>query len=99
MAFGNAGFVVKNGTSQQQKVDLIVMQKIIVEITTSLIEEAFKTGYSMEKMVVSKGLPTDAKLKEVRVNIRGNIEFTFISEKTNGEEKKIAIEVTTLRDA
>ena len=69
-----------------------------MEITAILVEEGFRTGNILKHTVVNKGLPGDAKLINAKLNSYGNLELRFESEKQEGDEKHIYVELTTMTD-
>jgi hypothetical protein len=75
------------------------MRILTLEISSNLIEEGFATGNVVKHTVITKGLPTDAKLMGAGLNNYGNLELRFESEKQEGDEKHICVECTTLADA
>ena len=80
------------------------MGTLIVEIAGSLVEDVLKTGYKQRANVVTKGLPQDAKLVDVKhkdswVGDELIIELVFSTEKVPLDDVKTAvIEVTTFAD-
>lgn len=74
------------------------MQILTVRITKELIEESFKTGHDIRRCVVSRGLPSDAKLVDAQMQIDGILELKFQTDKAI-TDKEISIEITTMMDA
>ena len=75
------------------------MRNLTLEISSELIESGFATGNILQHTVVTKGLPSDARLIGAGLNQYRNLELRFESEESNGPDEHITIELTTLRDA
>lgn len=69
------------------------MSTITVKATTQLVEQLLKTGTNINKCIITKGLPDDAKLVSVSMdyNIIYLVFSTKIGEET--ENKEINIEI------
>ena len=75
------------------------MKTFKVEVSDFLISELFRTGYTIDKTVVSEGLPLDAKFIYAESTHGDSYMFYFESEKSEGPEEQVSITLTTIRDA
>lgn len=89
----------KPTSRSEGRIEEIVMRNLTMEISADLIESGFATGNILQHTVVTKGLPSDAKLMGAGLNQYRNLELHFESEKSEGPDEHINVELTTLLDA